>query len=210
MGYYLVHIVVECPPLGKKVGYGDQRVQLKRVLTITHAIFRRVFQRIPISHEIWRAKDRGYLCSASRVLPTCEAWHCGLKLSGSLPTTSIKYCCILWLIKEWTRLIVLIKWIEIEWPKFEEGLSKLVTNQMFSSKYHTKFGVPKIEVTSVQLQRYTHVWAHVAEKYASAVPKNLGLGVDFRLCRDVDFLTGRPKSVAFTIPVNSWAQCYAY
>ena len=109
--------------VGKKVGYGDQRVQLKRVLTITHAIFRRVFQRIPISHEIWRAKDRGYLCSASRVLPTCEAWHCGLKLSGSLPTTSIKYC-ILWLIKEWTILSVLIKWIEIEWPKFEVGLSK--------------------------------------------------------------------------------------
>ena len=83
-----------------------------------------------------------------------------------------------------------------------------MTNQMFSSKYHTKFGVPKIEVTSVQLQRYTHVWAHVAEKYASAVPKNLGLGVDFRLCRDVDFLTGRPKSVAVHICTNALCNDY--
>ena len=29
-------------------------------------------------------------------------------------------------------------------------------------------------------------------KYASAVPKNLGVGVDFRLCSEGDFLTGRP------------------
>ena len=29
-------------------------------------------------------------------------------------------------------------------------------------------------------------------KYASAVPKNLGLGVDFRPCSEGDFLSGRP------------------
>ena len=32
-------------------------------------------------------------------------------------------------------------------------------------------------------------------KYASAVPKNLGLGFDFRPCNEGDFLTGRPESV---------------
>ena len=32
-------------------------------------------------------------------------------------------------------------------------------------------------------------------KYASAVPKNLGVGVDFRPCSAGDFLTGRPWSV---------------
>ena len=29
-------------------------------------------------------------------------------------------------------------------------------------------------------------------KYATAVPKNLGVGVDFRSCSEGDFLTGRP------------------
>ena len=29
-------------------------------------------------------------------------------------------------------------------------------------------------------------------KYALAVSKNLGVGVDFLLCREGDFLTGRP------------------
>ena len=33
-------------------------------------------------------------------------------------------------------------------------------------------------------------------KYASAVPKNLGVGVDFRPCSEGNFLTGRPQSVA--------------
>ena len=32
-------------------------------------------------------------------------------------------------------------------------------------------------------------------KYASAVPKNLGLGFDFRPCSGGDFLTGRPYLV---------------
>ena len=35
-------------------------------------------------------------------------------------------------------------------------------------------------------------------KYASAVPKNLGMGIDFRACCEGDFLTGRPQSVGFT------------
>ena len=29
-------------------------------------------------------------------------------------------------------------------------------------------------------------------KYASAMPKNLGVGVDFRLCSEGHLLTGRP------------------
>ena len=29
-------------------------------------------------------------------------------------------------------------------------------------------------------------------KYTSAIPKNLGVGVDFRPCSEGDFLTGRP------------------
>ena len=32
-------------------------------------------------------------------------------------------------------------------------------------------------------------------KYALAVPKNLGVGVDFRPCSESDFLTGRPQYV---------------
>ena len=32
-------------------------------------------------------------------------------------------------------------------------------------------------------------------KYASAVPINLGLGLDFQPCSEGDFLTGRPQSV---------------
>ena len=41
-------------------------------------------------------------------------------------------------------------------------------------------------------QRIMKVWADVADKYASAVPKHLGVGVDFQLCSEGDFLTGRP------------------
>ena len=34
-------------------------------------------------------------------------------------------------------------------------------------------------------------------KYASAILKNLGVGVDFRPCSEGDFLTRRPQSVVF-------------
>ena len=44
-------------------------------------------------------------------------------------------------------------------------------------------------------QRNLKIWADVADKDASAVPKNLGLGLDFRLCSEGDFLTGCPWSV---------------
>ena len=44
-------------------------------------------------------------------------------------------------------------------------------------------------------QRNLKISADVADKYASAVPKNLGLGVDFRTCSKGDFLTGHPWSV---------------
>ena len=45
-------------------------------------------------------------------------------------------------------------------------------------------------------QRNLKVWADVADKiYASAVPKSLGLGFDFRPCSEDDFLTGCPQSV---------------
>ena len=36
-------------------------------------------------------------------------------------------------------------------------------------------------------------------KYASAVPKNLGLGFDFRPCSEGDFLTKRPLSIVSSI-----------
>ena len=41
-------------------------------------------------------------------------------------------------------------------------------------------------------QIYLKNWADAAEKYASAVPKNLGLGLEFRPCNEVDFLTRCP------------------
>ena len=43
-------------------------------------------------------------------------------------------------------------------------------------------------------QRYLKKWADAMwqTKYASAVPKNLGVGVDFRPFSEDDFLTGRP------------------
>ena len=36
-------------------------------------------------------------------------------------------------------------------------------------------------------------------KYAAAIPKNLGVGVNFRLCSEGDFLSGRPQSVGITV-----------
>ena len=45
-------------------------------------------------------------------------------------------------------------------------------------------------------QRNLKIWADVADKlYASAVRKNLGVGVDFRPCSEGDFLIGRLYSV---------------
>ena len=41
-------------------------------------------------------------------------------------------------------------------------------------------------------QRNLKIRADVEGKYASAVPKNLGVGVDFRPCSEGDFLTGSP------------------
>ena len=40
-------------------------------------------------------------------------------------------------------------------------------------------------------QRYLKIWADAQTKYAPAVTKNLGVGVDFGPCREGDFLTGR-------------------
>ena len=37
-------------------------------------------------------------------------------------------------------------------------------------------------------------------KYALAIPKDLGVGVDFRPRSEDDFLTGRPYSVVSDIP----------
>ena len=50
-----------------------------------------------------------------------------------------------------------------------------------------ELGTPKEGVN----QRNPKVWADVVD-YALAVPKHLGLGVDFRPCSEGDFLTGRP------------------
>ena len=41
-------------------------------------------------------------------------------------------------------------------------------------------------------QRYPKIWADVAENYASAVPNNLGLGLNFWPCSGGNFLSGRP------------------
>ena len=48
-------------------------------------------------------------------------------------------------------------------------------------------------------QRNLKFWADVTTKYASAVPKNLGLGFDVRPCSEGDFLTGLPYSMSFPI-----------
>ena len=41
-------------------------------------------------------------------------------------------------------------------------------------------------------QRNLKIWGNKADKYASALPKNLGVGVDFRLCSEGDFLIEPP------------------
>ena len=41
-------------------------------------------------------------------------------------------------------------------------------------------------------QRNLKIWADMADKYALAVPKNLGLGLNFRPCSEGYFLSGRP------------------
>ena len=43
-------------------------------------------------------------------------------------------------------------------------------------------------------QRYLKNWANMywQSKYASVVPKNLGVGVNFRPCSEGYFLSGRP------------------
>ena len=41
-------------------------------------------------------------------------------------------------------------------------------------------------------QRNLKIWADVADKNASAIPKNLGVGVDFWPCSEDDFLTRHP------------------
>ena len=41
-------------------------------------------------------------------------------------------------------------------------------------------------------QIYLKNWADVETKYASVVPKNLGLGLNFRPCSEGYFLSGRP------------------
>ena len=47
-------------------------------------------------------------------------------------------------------------------------------------------------------------------KYASAVPKNLGLAFDFRLCSEGDFLTGRPQSVVLMYTSEIFGPAYIY
>ena len=41
-------------------------------------------------------------------------------------------------------------------------------------------------------KRNLKIWADVADKYVLAVPKNLGVGVDFRPCSEGNFLSRRP------------------
>ena len=53
-------------------------------LAITHAIFRRGSQ----YHTKFGVPKIEVTRYVPRVLPTCEAWHCGLKLSGSRSRSS--------------------------------------------------------------------------------------------------------------------------
>ena len=39
-------------------------------------------------------------------------------------------------------------------------------------------------------QKNLKIWANLADKYASVVPKNLEVTVDFRLCSEGNFLNG--------------------
>ena len=48
-------------------------------------------------------------------------------------------------------------------------------------------------------QRNMEIWAMWHTKYTSAVPKNLGVGVDFRPCSESDFLTGHSWSVEWSM-----------
>ena len=50
--------------------------------------------------------------------------------------------------------------------------------------------------TSKEIRKFGPIWQ---TKYASAIPKNLGVGVNFGLSSEGDFLTGRPQSVLATI-----------
>jgi hypothetical protein len=56
------------------------------------------------------------------------------------------------------------------------------------SKMHVNHGLPNEGIN----QRYLKNWANVVTKYASAVPKNLGLGLNFRPCSEGYFFSGRP------------------
>ena len=47
-----------------------------------------------------------------------------------------------------------------------------------------------------EIRKFGQMWQ---TKYALAVPKNLGVGVDFWPCSEGDFLTGRLQSVLRTI-----------
>ena len=47
-------------------------------------------------------------------------------------------------------------------------------------------------------------------KYASAIPKDLGVGVDFRPCSEGDFLSGRPQSVHTFITISFFGQVLGF
>ena len=54
--------------------------------------------------------------------------------------------------------------------------------------HHTDYGHP-VKAYIKEIWKFGPMWQ---TKYASAVPKNLGLGFDFRPCSEGDFLTERP------------------
>ena len=51
-------------------------------------------------------------------------------------------------------------------------------------------------------QRYMKNWADAADKICCRIPKNLGLGLNFRSCSEGYFLSGHLQSVLFTIIFN--------
>ena len=77
-------------------------------------------------------------------------------------------------------------------------LSRVEKNMKIISKCTHGLRIPNEGIN----QRNLKIWADVADKICLgcwAVPKNLGVGVDFRPCSEGDFLTECLKFVVWTL-----------
>ena len=76
-----------------------------------------------------------------------------------------------------------------EFPNYSNDYIRTTLQSMEILTYHLKHG---LRTTNEGInQRNLKIGPMCQTKYASAVPKNLGVGVDFRPCSIGDFLTGR-------------------